>query len=92
MRSNSASGLLARSPKEPWVACLETNGGLGGESFVQFNVDSPDDDELYVSVHLNGREVRRPDRRVDALIEFIGHSAGDVQLLLSEVRRLRAGR
>jgi hypothetical protein len=75
--------------KEPWNACLETHGGLGGESFIQFNADGPDDDELYLSVHLNGREVRGPDRRVDAVIEFIGYSMRDVQLLLSEVRRLR---
>jgi hypothetical protein len=74
--------------KEPWNVWLEKHGGLGGESFIQFDADGPDDDELYLSVHLSGREVRGPDRRVDAVIEFLGHSMRDVQLLLSEVRRL----
>jgi hypothetical protein len=76
--------------KEPWNVWLETHGGLGGESFIQFNADSPDDDELYLSVHLNGSEVRGPDHRVDAVIEFLGHSMRDVHLLLSEVHRLRS--
>jgi hypothetical protein len=69
----------------PWIAQLETRGGLGGESFIQSAV--PDrDDEMYLRVDLAGELLRSPDARLDALFDFVGHAPQDVEWLLERLR------
>jgi hypothetical protein len=73
----------------PWWAWLETQGGLGGESFVQFRGDPNVDNEMYLSVHLGADRLRSPDPRLDLIIDFVGNSAEDVRRLIGEIRRLQ---
>ncbi|MCW6004634.1 hypothetical protein K1W54_08560 [Micromonospora sp. CPCC 205371] len=73
----------------PWKPSLETRWGTGGSSAVLLGGDPDDDNELYFDLHLRRTKVASPDERLDAVVDFIGHSAGDVTRLLAEVRRLR---
>lgn len=76
------------APK-PWRPWLETHGGLGGCSFVQFGGDMDDDSEMYFDVHLGAERLVSPDERLDAIIDFVGHAATDVPRLIAEIKRLR---
>jgi hypothetical protein len=73
----------------PWESLCETKSGLGGESFIRGS-DPVLDHEIYVTLNLAGEVVRGPDERKDEMIEFLGHSAEDIQRLIAEVRRLRS--
>ncbi|WP_394617454.1 hypothetical protein JNUCC0626_49060 [Lentzea sp. JNUCC 0626] len=73
----------------PWTPLLETRSGTGGSSAVVFDGDSPDDLEMSVEVFAGTNRWPSPDARLDAVVDFVGHSADDVRTLLDEVRRLR---
>ncbi|WP_439681088.1 hypothetical protein [Embleya sp. MST-111070] len=73
----------------PWLAWLETRGGIGGESFIQLRPDADEDDEIYVRRYIAGREVNSPSTELDADIDFIAAARQDVPLLIAEVKRLR---
>jgi len=74
----------------PWVAWLETRGGLGGESFIQLGLDPELDVELYIRFYTGSNEVTSPDVRLDAVIEFIADACNAVPRLVAEIRRLRS--
>lgn len=73
----------------PWKPELETRWGTGGCSAVFLGGDPDDDNELYFDLHLKNTKIVSPDERLDAVVDFIGHSANDVTRLLAKVRRLR---
>jgi hypothetical protein len=73
----------------PWLPWLETRGGIGGSSFISFGGTPESDNEMYVSVHVGARQLISPDPRLDAIVDFLAHTAEDVPRLLAEVRRLR---
>jgi hypothetical protein len=73
----------------PWTPWLETYGGLGGCSFVQFGGDMDPDAEMYFEVHLGAERLVSPDARLDAIIDFVGNAAADVPRLIAEIKRLR---
>lgn len=68
---------------------LETREATGGCSFVRLGEDPDLDQEMYVDIHVGADKWSSPDARLDDVIDFIGHAAGDVERLLQEVRRLR---
>ena len=73
----------------PWETMLETGGyALGGGSFIR-GADPEDDEEIYAELNLKGELIRGPDERTDAVINFLGHSAQDIERLIAEVRRLK---
>lgn len=74
----------------PWATWLETDGGLGGESFIQFREVGPDHaDEMYLQISLGGSLIRGPSTKADAIIDLVGHAPADIAALLDEVERLR---
>jgi hypothetical protein len=73
----------------PWIPLLETRHGIGGCSFIQVGDDPALDIEIYVDVHVGTGKLTSPDRRLDAVIDFLGHAPADVIRLTAEVRRLR---
>jgi hypothetical protein len=74
----------------PWVAWLETRGGLGGESFIQLGDDPALDQELYIRMYTGLTESTSPDVRLDAVIEFIADACNAIPRLVAEIRRLRS--
>jgi hypothetical protein len=72
----------------PWVACLETHGGLGGESFIQLGDDPSLDRELYIRMYTGLNETASPDVHLDAVIEFIADAYNAIPRLIAEIRRL----
>lgn len=83
------TGVLGVVPP-PWVPYLETRYAVGGESFVRFEGDPAAEDEMYLNLVLDGAPVPSPDPRLDFVVDFVGKAAHDIQVLLAEVRRLRA--
>jgi hypothetical protein len=73
----------------PWTPWLETRGGLGGCSFVQFGGEMDPDAEMYFEVRLGAERLVSPDARLDAIIGFVGNAAADVPRLIAEIKRLR---
>lgn len=73
----------------PWKPSLETRWGTGGMSAVFLGGNPDDDNELYLDLYLKNTKVSSPDDRLDAMVDFIGHSAIDIMRLLAEVRELR---
>jgi hypothetical protein len=72
----------------PWLPLRETKDGIGGQSFIRGA--NPDlDHEIYLTLAVEGEIVRGPDVRLDEVVEYLGHSAEDIRLLIGEVRRLR---
>jgi hypothetical protein len=49
------------------------------------------DHEIYVEVRVETEQLRSPDGRLDAIVDFLGAASRDVPRLLAEVRRLRSG-
>jgi hypothetical protein len=74
----------------PWVALLETRGGLGGESFIRLGDDPVLDNELYVTLDLGTKRVASPDVGLDAVIEYIAQACDAIPRLIAEIRRLRS--
>jgi len=74
----------------PWVAWLETRGGLGGESFIQLGDDPDLDQELYIRMYTGLNEIASPDVHLDAVIEFIADACNALPRLVAEIRRLRS--
>jgi hypothetical protein len=74
----------------PWLEFLETRQPIGGSSFVRCGDDPSQDLELHVQVTVNGGDWPSPDIRLDAVVDFIAHTARDVPRLLREVRMLRS--
>jgi hypothetical protein len=74
---------------QPWKPWLESRDGIGGGSVVQFGGDPNEDNEMYIDVRLGGRQLTSPDAQLDAIVDFVGHAAGDIALLLTEIKRLR---
>ena len=74
----------------PWNPMLETRGGIGGCSFIQIDDDPAVDKEMYIDVHLGPSQLRSPDARLDAVIDFVAHLPTDVARLIAEIRRLRS--
>jgi hypothetical protein len=72
----------------PWLPCLESEGGLGGDSFIRLGDDPDVDQEMYLHVY-TGRELVRSPVRLDPVIEFVGRAPGDVLRLIAEIRRPR---
>jgi hypothetical protein len=75
----------------PWVAWLETSGGLGGESFIQLGDDLALDQELYIRLYTGSNEIASPDVHLDAVIEFVADACNAIPRLIAEIRRLRSG-
>jgi hypothetical protein len=73
----------------PWNAWLETRHGTGGGSFVQFGGAADEDNEMYLDVRLNQRQLISPSAELDAIVDFIGNAPEDVHSLVAEVHRLR---
>lgn len=69
----------------PWKPSLETRWATGGSSAIFLGGDPDDDNELYFDLHLKNTKVVSPDERLDAVVDFIGHSADDLRRLLAEV-------
>ena len=74
----------------PWVALLETRGGLGGESFVRIGDDPVLDRELYVTLLLGTDRVASPNVALDAVIDYIAHACDAIPRLMAEIWRLRS--
>lgn len=74
----------------PWRPLLETRHGIGGCSFIQVGNDPVRDQEIYLDVHDGSQRLMSPDARLDAIIDFVAHAAGDVPRLIAEIRRLRS--
>lgn len=74
---------------QPWVEYLESRYATGGSSFVQVGGNEVDQ-EIHFHVHVGDDQWHSPDPRLDAVIDLVGHAPRDIQLLLREVRRLRA--
>jgi hypothetical protein len=72
----------------PWTPNLETNGGLGGSSFIAGGHELLDH-EIYIDLNLEGKKSDPRDIKLDRIIDFLGHSAEDIANLIAEVRRLR---
>jgi hypothetical protein len=72
----------------PWVPFLETEGGLGGASFIRLGDDPDVDQEMYLHFYDGGAQVRSP-VRLDPIIEFVACTPEDVRRLIAEIRRLR---
>jgi hypothetical protein len=83
----SAAQAFAIAPA-PWVALLETRGGLGGESFIRLGDDPVLDRDLYVTLHLGTKRVASPDVGLDAVIEYIAQACDAIPRLTGEIRRL----
>src|SRR5581483_2056079 len=73
----------------PWNAELETRHGTGEGSFVQFGGAADEDNEMYLDVRLNQRQLISPNAGLDAIVDFIGNAPEDVLSLVAEVQRLR---
>ena len=84
VRLRAASSVIPR----PWKPLRETKDGVGGSSFI-CGGDPEQDHEIYIELNLVGEVVGSPDPRLDEVIEFLGHSADDLERLIFEVRRLR---
>jgi hypothetical protein len=80
-----AKGAFAVAPT-PWVAWLETRGGLGGESFIRLGDDPALDQELYIRMYTGSNEIASPDVHLDAVIEFIADACNAIQRLVAEIR------
>jgi hypothetical protein len=74
----------------PWIAWLETRGGLGGESFIQLGDDPVLDREMYIRMYTGLDETASPDVHLDAMIEFIADACNAVPRPIAEIRRLRS--
>lgn len=74
----------------PWNPMLETQGGLGGCSFIQIGDDPAVDNEMYIDMHLGTRQLTSPGARLDAVVDFVAHAPTDVARLIAEIRRLRS--
>lgn len=72
----------------PWVPFLETEGGLGGGSFIRFGDDPDADQEMYLHIYCGTAQVSSPGR-LDPIIEFVACAPEDVRRLITEIRRLR---
>ncbi len=48
------------------------------------------DQEIYLDVHDGSQRLMSPDARLDAIIDFVAHAAGDVPRLIAEIRRFRS--
>jgi hypothetical protein len=72
----------------PRVPFLETEGGLGGCSFIRLGDDTDVDQEMYLHVYDGTAEVRSP-VRLDPIIEFVACAPEDVIRLIAEIRRFR---
>jgi len=72
----------------PWFPFLESEGGLGGDSFIRLGDDPDVDQEMYLHVYIGG-ELVRPPVRLDPIVEFVACAPNDVIRLIAEVRRLR---
>ncbi len=72
----------------PSVPFLETEGGLGGASFIRLGDDPDLDQEMYLHVHDGAAQVRSP-ARLDPIIKFVACAPEDVRRLIAEIRRLR---
>jgi hypothetical protein len=68
---------------------LETREGTGGGSAIFLGGEPDDDNEVYLDLYLKNAKIDSPDERLEAVVDFVGHCAEDVTLLLAEVRRLR---
>ena len=72
----------------PWFPFLESEGGLGGDSFIRLGDDPDVDQEMYVHVYIGGKQVSSP-VRLDPIVEFVACAPDDVIRLIAEIRRLR---
>jgi hypothetical protein len=54
--------LDAASP--PWIPEPETRSSIGGCSFIRFGDDPVVDQEIYLDVHISGRQLTSPDARL----------------------------
>ena len=72
----------------PWSPFLETEGGLGGDSFIRLGDDPDVDREMYLHVYTGIEQVRSP-ACLDLIVEFVACAPEDVIRLISEIRRLR---
>jgi hypothetical protein len=86
---SGAEEVFAVAPT-PWVAWLESRGGLGGESFIQLGDDPALDQELYIRMYTGSNEIASPDVHLDAVIEFIADACNAIPRLVAEIRRLRS--
>jgi hypothetical protein len=66
----------------------ETEGGLGGESFIRLGDDPDVDQEMYLHLYDGAAQVRSP-VRLDPIIKFVACAPEDVRRLITEIRRLR---
>lgn len=80
---------IAAAAPAPWQGRLETRDATGGESYIQVTPDSDEDNEIYLRRFVGARELKSPDVRLDADIDFIAHAREDVPRLIAEIRRLR---
>ncbi len=74
----------------PWVALLETRGGLAGESFIRLGDEPVLDHELYLTLLLGSTRVASPDVALDAVIDYIAHACDAIPRLIAEIRLLRS--
>jgi hypothetical protein len=75
----------------PWVAWLETHGGLGGESFIQLGgYDPAIDQEFCIRMYTGSNETPSHGEHLDAVIEFIADACNAVPRLVAEIRQLRS--
>ncbi|MEV7211476.1 hypothetical protein AB0O31_00065 [Kitasatospora cineracea] len=87
---DAMEGRIAGATPGPWAALLETRRGIGGASCIQVGPGvAEQDDEMYLSRFIGGREVLGPDRQSDADLDFIAAAREDMPRLVAEVRRLR---
>lgn len=80
---------LAAAAPAPWWGWLETRDCTGGESFIQITPDADEDNEIYFSRFIGGRELKSPNEQLDADVDFIAHAREDMPRLIAEIRRLR---
>jgi hypothetical protein len=73
----------------PWVAFLETRGGVGDCSVIQVGRGNDIDDEIYVRRFIGTKELVSPNPQLDSDIEFIAAARQDMPRLIAEVKRLR---
>lgn len=70
----------------PWVAWLESEGGLGGDSVIQ-PTSYDHDIDVYVTFVVDGVPVVGSDVAADAVIRFLGAAPAAISDLLAELRR-----
>lgn len=80
---------IAAAAPAPWHEWLETRDCTGGESYIVVTPDSDEDNEIYFSRFVGGRELKSPNAELDADIDFIAHARQDMPRLIAEIRRLR---